>query len=395
MNLFLTLDDVNLKGQNVLLRLDLSMPFEGDRVRDTSRLDASLKTLKKLHNDGARTVIVTHIGRPKGMDSSLSTQKILPLLEEKLNAFIDFCPDIKDLSGAVKNLKDGDFILLENIRFYEGEEKDEENFSKTLAAPFDIYVNDAFSVSHRSHASVHGVTSFIPTKLAGYYFLEEVHALSTLFDPSKKPLVALVGGAKVSTKIPLLEHLLTQCDFVIVGGAMANTFLRANGTLPEGKSLVEEDYLNFARTLLHRHFHKLILPRDGVCTDSLENSTHILKVDIVNVPKTYAVVDMGTKSLAHIKEICKGAKTILWNGPVGVFEIPPFDEGSKAIASMLVDLTQKGVTTIAGGGDTMAALGSQKSGLSYASTSGGAFLAWLEGADLPGIKALERHIKVF
>lgn len=393
MDLFLTLDDVELKHQNVMLRLDLNMPFDGEKVRDTTRLDSSLETLLKLHKSGARTVIVTHIGRPSGVDKKLSTKKLLPLLEKKIGAKVHFHDGIDDLNKALENIEDGEFILLENIRFCEGEEKNDEDFSKRLSKPFSIYVNEAFSVSHRAHASVHGAALNIPLKIAGYHFKQEIEHLSSVFDPEKRPVVAIIAGSKVSTKMKVLDNLFKVCDFVIIGGAMANTFLVASGALKSGASLYEPDFVEEARNLINRHFHKLILPRDAVCADKIQGHTQVLSVDIVNVPKTYHVADMGAKSILRIREICEGAKTIIWNGPVGVFEVEPFNKGSLEIAKILAELTQKGITTIAGGGDTLSAIEPYKDKLTYTSTAGGAFLEWLEGGDLPGVKVLYRHFK--
>ena len=394
MNPFLTLDDVELKGQNVLLRLDLNMPFEGEDVRDPTRLQVSYKTLQKLKDSGAKTLIVTHMGRPKGMDKSLSTKKLIPVLESFMNAKVHFCDKVEKIEAALNQAQEGEFILFENVRFFKGEEADDDAFAKELSKPFSIFINDAFSVSHRAHASVHAVTKFIPLRVAGYHFLDEVNHLNDVFDPEKRPVVAIIGGSKVSTKIKILENLLKVCDFIIVGGAMANTFLVANGALKPGASLFEADFIQEAKNILNRNFLKFILPRDGVVTNDVKNPEQVIKVDIVNVPKIYQLVDIGAKTLERIKETLEGAKTIIWNGPVGVFEQKPFDKGSIEIAKLLAEKTEnEGVITIAGGGDTLACLGEYKDKLTYVSTAGGAFLEWLEGRELPGVKVLYRHFK--
>ena len=394
MDLFLTLDDIELKGQNVMLRLDLNMPWDGDQIRDTTRLDTALETLKKLRDSGAHTAIVTHMGRPQGADPKLSTEKLLPLLESKIKAKIRFEKSVDDLGQSLSDIGDGEFVLLENIRFNKEEEQNDEDFSKRLSKPFNIYVNEAFSVSHRAHSSVHGAVAHIPLKIAGYNFKKELEYLSSVFDPENRPVVAIVAGAKVSTKMKVLDNLFKICDFIIIGGAMANTFLVATGALKEGSSLYEPDFVEEARNIVNRNFHKIILPRDAVCADDIDNPKQILTVDIVNVPKTYKVADIGPKSIARMKEICEGVKTIIWNGPMGVFEKKPFDSGSLEVAKMLSELTtSKNITTIAGGGDTLASMGSYKDQISYVSTAGGAFLEWLEGGDLPGVKILYRHFR--
>ncbi|MBX9977511.1 MAG: phosphoglycerate kinase [Alphaproteobacteria bacterium] len=392
MNNLLSLDDIDVSGKKVFLRVDLNMPMKDGQIQDVSRLDASIKTLKALKEKSARTLVVTHMGRPKEKESSLSTHVLLPFLKEALDIDVMFAATVDNAKTSLESCNDGDFILLENIRFWKEEEQGDSNFSKELANMCDVYVNEAFSVSHRKHASVYTIPKHMDTRIAGYNLMHEVSYLQQLCHTTDttppKFILSLVGGSKVSTKMKLLESLLTMSKLVVLGGGMANTFLVAAGKLKPGNSFYENDFLDDARDLLSRYPLKILLPIDGVVTDSLDNPNTTMALDIVNVPAKYSVVDIGPKTIQMIKDKCSLAHTILWNGPFGVFENPPFHSGSRHIAAILAEATREGTTTIAGGGDTLACLGPLKDDLSFVSTAGGAFLEYLEECTLPGVQIL-------
>jgi phosphoglycerate kinase len=335
---------------------------------------------------------VTHIGRPKERESSLSTQVLLPLLADGLQTDILFAKTVDDAKKCLESCADGDFVLLENIRFWKEEEAGDSDFSKELADICDVYVNEAFSVSHRKHASVYGVPKHMATRIAGYNLMREVSYLQKICrtEESTPPrfILSLVGGSKVSTKMKLLDSLLKMSKLVVLGGGMANTFLVAAGKLKPGKSFYEDNFLDDARDLLSRYPLKILLPIDGVVTDSLDDPKITMTLDIVNVPPKYSVVDIGPKTIQMIKDKCSLAHSILWNGPFGVFEKPPFDAGSRHIAAILAASTREERITIAGGGDTLACLGALKDDFSFASTAGGAFLEYLEECSLPGVQIL-------
>ncbi len=392
-NPFLTLDNVDVSGKKVFLRLDLNMPSDHKgKIIDATRLHASLKTLKTLKEKGAKTLIVTHRGRPKGSEKHLSTEGLIPLLKEALYSNVIFAKDITSAAEIMNREQKDAYVLLENIRFWKGEEENDSAFAENLASLADVYVNDAFAVSHRKHASVYGVAKRIGVRVAGYNLLTEVQYLKNVCENPSAFTLSLIGGSKVSTKIKLLKNLLTLSKVVIPGGGMANTFLVAAGVLEPGKSFYEEDFIEEVRALLNENRLKILLPIDAVVTDRLNHPPLTMTLDSINIHPKYTIVDIGPKTVQMIKDKASLATTILWNGPFGIFEEPPFDKGSNHIADILAEQTAKGTTTIAGGGDTLACLGEKKGKLSFVSTAGGAFLEYLEECTLPGIKVLYRNL---
>ncbi len=380
-----TLDALSFDGKTALIRVDYNVPIKNGVILDDSRITKTLKTLRELLEKNAKIVILSHFGRPRGVpDSTMSMQSILPVLSEKLGLDIAFAPyPLQPRKPSAR------VTLLENLRFNPGEESNDPAFAEILAGFGDIYVNDAFSVSHRAHASVDRITEFMPS-CAGRLMEQEVRALNDGFSQAKHPIVALVAGSKISTKLSLLENLLNNVDYLVVGGGIANTFLKAQG-LDMGKSLVENSMIEIAERILRDSAKKLILPVDAIVTPSLDQpGTHqCVRVDAI--PHNEMIVDIGPKTVELIETIISTSKTLVWNGPLGVFEIPPFDHGTTAVASAVAKRCNQGeIYALAGGGETVAALTKTEEGFqfSYLSTAGGAFLEWLEGRELPGVKRL-------
>lgn len=397
---FLTLDDVELANKTVLVRADLNVPVKDGTVSDDSRIQALLPTIRYLLDKKAKIVLISHFGRPKSSsnpanwDMTLSLRFLTPILEVAFGCKVNFVPEC--IGNTVKRfLKESTFpsiTLLENVRFYEGEEKNDITFSKALAELADVYVNDAFSCSHRAHASVVGVTKYL-TSVAGRSLQSELEHLHQCLAAPKRPLVAIVAGSKISTKLELLGNLCQKVDTLIIGGAMANTMLVAQG-VNVGQSLYEPELLDMSRKILENSKANIILPKDVIVSDELSESTKTQVVQVQEIPINKKAFDIGPKTIEKIKEILKNSKTVVWNGPVGVFEFSPFAQGSISIAKVLANLTQAGVCmSIAGGGDTLAvlSLAKVKDKISYVSTAGGAFLEWLEGKILPGVEALEQN----
>ena len=390
---FQTLDDLDARGKRVLLRLDLNLPLQNGHVTDLTRLERSLPTLKELITQGAKVIILAHLGRPKGDKKSLSLAPIAKALGKAMAPTpVLFCESCQGplVKKAIDALQTGQILLLENIRFIEGEEKNDPAFAREMADWGDIYVNDAFSAAHRAHASTEGIAHLLPA-YAGRLMEEELNALHHALGSPKRPLMAVVGGAKVSTKLPLLENLLPKVDVLVIGGAMANTFLAALG-YPIGTSLFEPDLLKTAQSLLSKT-PKILLPQDVVVAQSLEEKGSVKTCPISEVKGDEKIYDIGSVTCQHIYEKMKTCHTLLWNGPLGVFEIPPFDKGTTSIARKAAQLTREGtLLSVAGGGDTVAALShaGALNDFTYVSTAGGAFLEWLEGKSLPGVKALTR-----
>ncbi len=391
---FLTLDDIEFAHKTALVRVDLNVPVKDRKVSDDSRIQSLLPTISYLLSKKTKIVLMSHFGRPSGPDASLSLKFLLPDLEKAFDFKVDFIAEC--IGDAVKkSLKEAPYpsiTLLENLRFYEGEEKNDPLFSKDLADLADIYVNDAFSCSHRAHASVVGITKYLPSVAGRSLQSELVHLEQCLATP-KHPLVAIVAGSKISTKLELLENLYQKVDTLIIGGAMANTMLAAKG-LDVGQSLYEPNLLDIARKILKNTTATIILPEDVVISDELSETASTQIVNVHDIPKDKKAFDIGPKTVKKIKDTLKNAKTVVWNGPVGAFEFAPFAEASISIAKTLADLTQQNqCMSVAGGGDTLAvlALAGVKDKLSYVSTAGGAFLEWLEGKTLPGVEALEQN----
>ncbi len=388
---FKTLNDLNAKDKRVLVRLDLNLPIQNGQVTDLTRLERSLPTLEELSKQGAKVIILSHLGRPKGHDSSLSLKPIAEALKKAMSPTpVFFCesPIGPQVNETIDNLPNGSILLLENIRFNKEEEENDRDFARLLASWGDVYVNDAFSTAHRAHASTEGIADFLPS-YAGRLMEEELNALELSLGNPKHPLMAIVGGAKVSTKLPLLENLLPKVDTLVIGGAMANTFLAAQGHAV-GASLYEPDLVNTAKDILEKS-NKILLPIDVIVAHDLHDTPSIQTRVISEVHDDEKIFDIGPLTCAKIIERMKQTKTLLWNGPLGVFEIPPFNHGTIELAHEAAHLTQTGtLLSVAGGGDTVAALAEAKAmdDFTYVSTAGGAFLEWLEGKPLPGVEAL-------
>ena len=397
---FLTLDDVDVSNKIVLLRGDLNVPVQNGVVGDMTRLQRLLKTIQELKSKKARIVILSHFGRPKGkVDASMSLGQIVPVLSGLLNERVDFCDEsVGDKAkAAITKLKAGDVLVLENTRFHKGEEENDPALAKAFASLGDVFVNDAFSVTHRAHASTEGIAHLIPS-CCGRDMQHELDALAKALDKPARPLVAIVGGSKVSTKLALLSNLTARVNVLVLGGGMANTFLAAQG-YAVGKSLYEPDMLDTARKIMAESSDKgctILLPSDVVVSSvfAANAPTEIVSVDAI--PSDKMALDVGPKTVVAIEAALNTAKTIVWNGPLGAFEIPPFEKATMAIAKVVSGLTSKGaVLSVAGGGDTVAAVNMAKVGdsLSYVSTAGGAFLEWLEGCVLPGVEVLRKKEK--
>jgi len=390
-----TLDDLDLKGKRVFMRVDFNVPLDKERhVRDDLRIRAVLPSLHKVLDSGGRLILASHLGRPKGKAASeFSLRPVAEHLSELLAKSVPLVSDCvgPEVEKQVSLLNDGEALLLENLRFHPEEEKNDPGFSRRLAELADIYVNEAFAASHRAHASVEGITRFVPVCAAGYQLQKEIQYFKKVMDNPQRPLAIIVGGVKVSTKLGLLENLIPKIDYLIIGGAMANTFFKAQGK-EVGKSLVEDDYIETALRLLEsakKRGVKVFLPVDAVVSADEESLGDVRQVSIDKVPKDTRILDIGAQSVQVFESVLQSCKTIIWNGPMGVFETPPFNKGTFALAQFMGSL---GALTVIGGGDSAAAIrqANAEDKVSYVSTGGGAFLELLEGKDLPGVSALER-----
>jgi phosphoglycerate kinase len=391
-----TTDGVDVAGKRVIVRADLNVPIKNGKVTDATRLERVVPGLKGLSERGAKVIVISHFGRPKGVDPDLSLRPVAATLQNLLGRPVKFGEDCigAPADAVVQSLKNGDVAVLENLRFHKGEEKNDPEFATTLAKLGDIFVGDAFSCAHRAHASTEGITHHLPS-YAGPLLMEEINALRTALEKPQRPTAALVGGAKVSTKIPVLTNLVAKVDKLIIGGGMANTFLQAAGT-KVGKSLAEPEFAGTARDIMSEAKDKgcdIILPVDAVIAREFKEGAVSEVVQIDNVPFDAMILDVGPKSVAHVARVLESAKTLLWNGPMGAFEISPFGEGTFSVARTAAALTKAGkLVSVAGGGDTVAALNAANvtGDFTYVSTAGGAFLEWLEGRELPGVAALAR-----
>ncbi|GAB4375612.1 MAG: hypothetical protein Kow0042_21170 [Calditrichia bacterium] len=392
----LTIDDLNLKGKNVLMRVDFNVPLdEFQNVSDDFRIRAALPSIKKVIESGGRAILCSHLGRPKGERiDSMSLRPVAKRLEELLGKPVKFADDCigPEVLKMKRELKDGEILLLENLRFHKGETKNDPEFAKALAEGCDLYVNDAFGTAHRAHASTEGVTRYFTQCAAGYLMQKELDYLGKALENPERPFVTVLGGAKISGKIDVINNLMDKADALLIGGGMVFTFFKAQGK-EIGNSLLEEDRLEMAKEILDRSTRsacRLVLPRDVMVADELDSNAETDIVSIDNIPPQWIGVDIGPETVAEFKEILSAAKTVVWNGPMGVFEIPAFAAGTEEIARHLAEITSKGVTTIVGGGDSAAAV--KKFGLedrlSHVSTGGGASLEFLEGKALPGVVAL-------
>ena len=396
---FRTLDGVDVAGKRVLVRVDLNVPMQDGAVTDATRIERAAATLEELIGKRAKVVALAHFGRPKGKaESSMSLAPLVKPLSRALGgADVRFAPDcVGPLAHAVVDaLPDGGIALLENLRFHAGEEKGDPAFADQLASLGDLYVNDAFSVSHRAHASVTGLAERLPA-YAGRLMQAELEALEAALGGAERPTAALIGGAKVSSKLAVLGHVLDRVDALVIGGGMANTFLNAQGK-PVGRSLCEHDLADTARGIMAKARDKgveILLPVDAVVAKELKAGAATRTVGVDAVEPDDMILDIGPKSAEAVGERLGRCRTLLWNGPLGAFEVEPFDRGTDAVARRAAELTRAGaLKTVAGGGDTVAALAHAgvEEAFSYVSTAGGAFLEWLEGKDLPGVAALARR----
>ena len=390
------IQDAKVKKQTVVLRLDLNIPYSNGKSSDISRIEKTKETIHYLINNENKVVILSHFGRPDGkINKDLSLRKLLRYLQETLNLNIKFLPSL-EIEMCRKEIIESPFpsiFLLENVRFSKLEEYNDPDFSSKLASLGDVYCNDAFSVSHRAHASTQGITNYLPS-FAGFLVQSELKALSLALDKPSKPVTAIVGGSKISTKIELLNNLSDKVDFLVIGGAMANTLLSAQG-FGIGKSLTEKKMLKTAEAIieeLESKDCKLVLPMDIICAHALDSTEDADTFSIDCCPIDKMILDIGPVTQKNIMDIVDKSKTVIWNGPLGAFETPPFDKGTNNIAKYVANRTfKKQLISIAGGGDTVSALkqAGSVSRFSYVSTAGGAFLEWLEGKSLPGIESLK------
>lgn len=392
-----TIEDLgDLSGKVVMLRADLNVPMdENFKVTNTARIDRTVPTIKTLMDKGAKVVVISHFGRPEGKgDMKNSLSHVAPELEKSLGKKVIFVSDCigKEVEDAVAKMSGDEVLLLENLRFYDEEKKGNEDWAKELVKPADVYVSDAFSTAHRAHASMVAAAKLLPSAM-GLLMAEEVAALTSGLNNPKRPLMAIVGGSKVSTKLDLLNNLVKKVDKLVIAGGMAHTFLKVLGAkgINESNSLVQTDMLDTAKEILataKANNCEIILPADLVwATEFAANAEH-KTVDLDNIPADGTLLDVGEKTIAVIKEKLAECKTLVWNGPLGAFELKPFDESTNVVAQAAADLTKAGkLTTVAGGGDTVSALANAgvADKFSYISTAGGAFLEWMEGKELPGV----------
>lgn len=395
----------DLNGKVAMLRADLNVPMdENFHVTNTARIDRTVPTIKELMNKGAKVVVISHFGRPEGKgDMKNSLSHIVKDLEKALGkhvVFVDDCIGPK-VQEAIKNMKADEVLLLENLRFYNEEKKGDEDFAKELVAPADVYVSDAFSTAHRAHASMVAAVKQRPSAM-GLLMEEEVNALSKGLNDPKRPLMAVVGGSKVSTKLDLLNNLVKKVNKLVISGGMAHTFMKASGvdTVNEANSLVQMDMLDTAREIMataKANDCEIILPKDVVVSKEFKADAEHKTVDLEHIPaEGWILMDVGDKTIAAINEKLTECKTLVWNGPLGVFELKPFDNATNKVAAKAAELTQEGkLMTVAGGGDTVSALANAgvESKFSYISTAGGAFLEWMEGKELPGVVVLKNKFR--
>ncbi|HEU5444709.1 MAG TPA: phosphoglycerate kinase [Pseudolabrys sp.] len=391
---FRTLDRVDLKGKRILLRVDLNVPVENGIVTDATRIERAAPAITELAGKGGKVILLSHFGRPKGRDPKYSLKPVAAEVARIIKRPVRFADDCigEPAAGVVAAMKPGDIVCLENTRFHPGEEKNDPVFIAELAKLGDIWVNDAFSAAHRAHASTEGLGHKLPA-YAGRTMQAELEALSRALDHPQRPLAAIVGGAKISTKLDLLGNLLDKVNILIIGGAMANTFLLAQGK-DVGKSLVEADLVGTARDIMAKAKaakREIVLPVDAVVAQKFEARAASRVVDVDKVGSADMILDIGPRSIEQVVSALARSKTLVWNGPFGAFEMEPFDNGTVEVAEAAAELSEAGeLVSVAGGGDTVAALNAAgvADRLTYVSTAGGAFLEWLEGKALPGVEVL-------
>jgi phosphoglycerate kinase len=393
---FKTLDDVDVKGKRVLLRVDLNVPMENGKVTDLTRIERVAPTITEIADKGGKVILLAHFGRPKGRDPKESLKPVAAAVSQVIGRPVAFADDCigEAAENAIATMKGGDVLCLENTRFHKEEEKNDPAFVASLAKLGDIWVNDAFSAAHRAHATTEGLGHKLPA-IAGRTMQAELEALDKALGAPKKPVIAIVGGAKVSTKLDLLENLVTKVNALVIGGGMANTFLHAQG-IGIGKSLAEKDLAPTARRILEKAEKAncaIILPVDAVVAFHFEANAPSHAYGLDAIPPDGMILDVGPLSIERINSAIDDAATLVWNGPVGAFELTPFDKGTVSAARHAAARTQaKKLVSVAGGGDTVAALNAARVGdeFTYVSTAGGAFLEWMEGKPLPGVEVLKR-----
>jgi phosphoglycerate kinase len=391
----MTLEDVQVEGKKVLMRVDFNVPIEDGKIGDDNRMVQALPSINYVTENGGKLILMSHLGRPGGdVDPSLSLKPVAEHLQTMVDTKVHFSEDCigEKAKTVIDQAKDGEIVLLENVRFHKGEKANDEKFCKQLAEHGDLFCNDAFGSSHRAHSSVAGVTRFLQPAVSGYLLEKEIKYLNDSINNPKQPFVAILGGAKVSDKIGVIENLLDKVDSILIGGGMTYTFYKAKG-LPIGDSLVEDGKVDLAKELLQKAEQKgvnVVLPVDSVAAKEFKNDAEHKVVDEDGIEDGWMGVDIGPQTCLSFGNIIKNAKTVVWNGPMGVFEMPNYAEGTNTVAEALAEATKLGATTIIGGGDSASAI--KQAGLeesvSHVSTGGGASLMFLEGKDLPGVVAL-------
>lgn len=392
-----TIEAANFQGKRVLIRVDFNVPLNNEfEITDDNRIQGALPTIKKLLNDGASVILMSHLGRPKeGPTEKYSLKHLIPTLSDVLKTSVQFASDCvgEEAKSKASQLSAGEVLLLENLRFHKEEEKGDRDFAKQLAELGNVYVNDAFGTAHRAHASTSIIAEFFPNeKYMGFLMAAELENADKVLKFSEKPFTAIMGGAKVSDKIQLIEALLEKVDNLVIGGGMAYTFIKAKGG-EIGNSIVELDKLDLAKELIAKAEEKnvnLFLPHDARIADSFSNEASFYDGDIFSIPADKMGLDIGPESIKHFQQVIKASKTILWNGPMGVFEMSNFSNGTKGVANAIVSATELGAFSLIGGGDSAAAISqfNMTEHVSYVSTGGGALLEYMEGKVLPGVKAL-------
>jgi phosphoglycerate kinase len=399
-----TVDSINFAGKRAVVRVDFNVPLDAAmKVTDNTRIAAAIPTIKKIIKDGGSAVLMSHLGRPKGgYEEKFSLMHVQTELSRLLNQVVKFCTDCRsdEANKMSSGLKAGEILLLENLRFYKEEEKGDEAFARVLAGYGDVYVNDAFGTAHRAHASTAVIAKFFGehSKCFGYLMAREVESLNKVLHSAERPFTAVLGGAKVSDKILIIEKLMEKADNIIIGGGMAFTFVKAMGG-EIGKSLCEEDKLDIARDLLDsskKKGVKLCIPTDAIAADKFADDATTIACEIGRIPAEWMGLDIGEKSINEFAGVISKSKTILWNGPMGVFEMSKFENGTKQVAKAIEAATKSGSYSLVGGGDSVAAVGKydMKNSVSYVSTGGGAMLEYIEQGTLPGVRSIETGEKV-